>query len=93
MKRPLVVGLVFAFGWEQIAMLMPGYLRRFTAVYYLQGLVPHAIPSDGIVSLLAAVFSETPSATTCLLSLFVTLVASLALAMRAVGRREYVLSQ
>ena len=93
MKRPLLVGLIFAFGWEQIAMVMPGYLRRFTAVYYLQGLVPHAIPSDGIVSLLAAVFSEAPSAAVCLFWLFVALVSSLALAMRAVERREYVLSQ
>ncbi len=93
MKRPLLVGLIFAFGWEQIAMVMPGYLRRFTAVYYLQGLVPHAIPSDGIASLLAAVFSEAPSAAVCLFWLFVALVSSLALAMRAVERREYVLSQ
>jgi ABC-2 type transport system permease protein len=51
LQRPLIAGLVFAFGWEQIAMLMPGYIRRVTAVYYLQGLVPHAIPNDGIVSL------------------------------------------
>jgi ABC-2 type transport system permease protein len=93
MKRPLLVGLIFAFGWEQIAMVMPGYLRRFTAVYYLQGLVPHAIPSDDIESLLAAVFSEAPSAAVCLFWLFVALVSSLALAMRAVERREYVLSQ
>src|SRR5687767_8601855 len=35
MKRPLVVGLVFAFGWEQFAMLMPGYVRRFTLMYYI----------------------------------------------------------
>ena len=24
LKRPLLVGLVFAFGWEQIVLLMPG---------------------------------------------------------------------
>src|SRR5687767_15478680 len=30
LKRPLVIGLIFAFGWEQMAMLMPGYLKRFT---------------------------------------------------------------
>jgi ABC-2 type transport system permease protein len=93
MRRPLVAGLVFAFGWEQIAMLMPGYVRRFTAVYYLQGLVPHAIPSEGIGSLLAAVFDDSPSAATCILWLTVTLVVSLALAARTVERREYVLSQ
>ena len=93
MKRPLVAGLVFAFGWEQIALVMPGYLRRLTVVYYLQGLVPHAIPSDGIVSLLASVFQDTPSVTTCMFWLLSALVVSLALAKRAVERREYVLGQ
>ena len=92
-KRPLVMGLVFAFGFEQVAMLMPGYVRRFTIVYYLQGLVPHAIPSEGITSLLASVFSEVPSAGTCLFWLTFILVGTLALAARAVERREYVLSQ
>ena len=93
LKRPLIAGLVFAFGWEQIAMLMPGYLRRLTAVYYLQGLVPHAIPSDGIVSLLAYTFSDTPGAAVCLISLGSALIVSLVLAARTIGRREYVLSQ
>jgi ABC-2 type transport system permease protein len=93
LRRPLLVGLIFAFGWEQIAMLMPGYVRRFTIVYYLQGLVPHAIPSDGIVSLLTSVFSDSPSVGVCLAALTGILVVSLVLAARAVGRREYVLGQ
>jgi ABC-type transport system involved in multi-copper enzyme maturation permease subunit len=36
LKRPLVIGLVFAFGWEQLALVIPGYLRRFTLAYHLQ---------------------------------------------------------
>jgi ABC-2 type transport system permease protein len=93
LKRPLVVGLVFAFGWEQLAMLMPGYMRRFTLAYYLQGLVPHAMPSDGVASLIQAVFSESPTAVTCLFWLAVAVVVSLALGQRAIERREYVLEQ
>jgi ABC-2 type transport system permease protein len=94
MKRPLVVGLVFAFGWEQLAMLMPGYLRRFTLAYYLQALVPHAMPVDtGVSSLLQSVFSETPTAATSILVLLLVTVLCLVLAARAVERREYVLEQ
>jgi len=95
MKRPLVVGLVFAFGWEQLAMLMPGYLRRFTIAYYLQALVPHAMPADtaGVASLLQSVFSETPTALTSVLVLTAVTVGALILAIRAVERREYVLEQ
>jgi hypothetical protein len=62
-------------------------------VYYLQGLVPHAIPSEGIGALLSAVFDDGPSAVTCVFWLGVMLVVSLILAARAVERREYVLSQ
>jgi ABC-type Na+ efflux pump permease subunit len=93
LKRPLVAGLVFAFGWEQAALLMPGYLRRFTLAYYLQALVPHTIPSEGVVSLLQSVFSETPSPATSLFWLAVILAVSLVLAVRTVERREYVLEQ
>src|SRR5688500_3056787 len=39
LKRPLVIGLVFALGWEQVALFMPGYLKRFTIAYYVQALV------------------------------------------------------
>lgn len=36
LRRPLVIGLVFAFGWEQVALIVPGYLRRFTLAYHLE---------------------------------------------------------
>jgi hypothetical protein len=93
MKRPLVVGLVYAFAWEQAALLMPGYLRRFTVAYYLQSLVPHAMPSDGVVALLQAVFTEIPGPVTCLVALAGVSLVALVVACRAVERREYVLDQ
>src|SRR4029079_11155956 len=51
MKRPLLLGLAFVFGWETATMAVPGYLKRFTVAYYLQGLVPHAMPNDSAISL------------------------------------------
>ena len=60
-KRPLVIGLVFTFGWEPTVMVLPGYLKQFTVAYYLQALVPHAMPSEGMTSLLQGFFRETPS--------------------------------
>jgi ABC-2 type transport system permease protein len=35
-KRPLVGGLLFVFGWEQIAGVLPGYVGRLTIAHYLQ---------------------------------------------------------
>lgn len=92
-KRPLVVGLIFIFGWEQSALIFPGYLKRFTVAYYLQGLVPHAMPSDGVLSLLQGAFRESPSFIHCLVGLAVILVSFISLAAWVVERREYVLEQ
>jgi ABC-2 type transport system permease protein len=93
LKRPLVIGLIFAFGWEQMAMLMPGYLKRFTLAHYVQALVPHAMPAEGPASLLQAVFRDVPTAATALFWLFFACAVSLYLAARAIERREYVLEQ
>ncbi len=92
-KRPLVLGLVFTFGWEPTVMVLPGYLKQFTIAYYLQALVPHAMPTDGITSLLQGVFRETPPMAVSLAWLGAYAAVFLWLATRAVERREYVLEQ
>lgn len=93
LKRPLVVGLVFAFGWEQVAMALPGYLRQFTVAHWLQALVPHALPSDNALSVLQSFFRQAPGAATSVAWLAAILAVFLWLAMRLVARREYVLEQ
>jgi ABC-2 type transport system permease protein len=92
-KYPLVTGLVFAFGWEQIALMLPGYLRRLTLAYYLQSLVPHAMPQDGLGTALQALFRDVPSPLMSLAWLLGCTVVFLALAGRVVERKEYVLEQ
>ena len=92
-KRPLLIGLVFIFGWEQAALAFPGYLKYYTVAYYLQALVPHAMPNDGALSLFQSMFRETPSLASSLLGLFVVWALFLGLAAWVVERREYVLEQ
>jgi ABC-2 type transport system permease protein len=92
-KRPLVIGLVFAFGWEQVTLALPGYLKQFTVAYYLQALVPHAMPSDGVTSILQGMFRDNPPIYVCLFWLFAYLGVFLYLATRVVERKEYVLEQ
>ena len=92
-KRPLLVGLAFVFGWEQAALLFPGYLKQFTVMFYLQALVPHAMPSDGMVSMLQGLFRETPSLPVSLFWLAVIWAVFLAWGSRIVAQKEYVLEQ
>jgi hypothetical protein len=93
LKRPLVLGLVFAFGWEPAVLLFPGYLKRLTVAYYLQALVPHAVPQDSPVSILMQVFRDVPVVSTSLTYLAVIVVVALWSSAHAVERREYVLDQ
>ena len=93
LKRPLVVGLVFAFGWEPAVLLFPGYLKRLTVAYYMQALVTHEMPQDSAVSVLLQVFHDVPSVTTSLVCLAGIVAVTLWLAGRAVEQREYVLEQ
>ena len=92
-RRPLLIGLVFIFGWEQAALAFPGYLKRFTVAYYLQGLVPHAMPQDSILSLVQSIVRESPTLGSSILWLAVIWTVALYLAAYWVERREYVLDQ
>jgi ABC-type Na+ efflux pump permease subunit len=92
-KRPLLVGLLFALGWEPAVLLVPGYLKRLTVGYYLQALVHHEMPADTPASALLRLFREVPTLSASLLGLVVIVVAGLWLAARTIERREYVLEQ
>jgi ABC-type transport system involved in multi-copper enzyme maturation permease subunit len=92
-KRPLLVGLIFIFGWEQVALAFPGYLKKFTVAYYLQALVPHAMPNDNVISLIQGIFRENPSLPEALFWLFAISGLFLWLAAVSVERKEYVLEQ
>src|SRR3954468_2931271 len=93
LKRPLVVGLVYAFGWEPAVLMFPGYLKRLTVAYYLQALVTHEMPQDSAVSMVLQLFHEVPTLLTSLVCLAAIIAVTLWSAGRAVEQREYVLEQ
>jgi ABC-2 type transport system permease protein len=93
LKRPLLIGLAFIFGWEPTMMALPGYLKRFTVAYYLQGLVPQAMPSDSAISLVQSIFREIPPVAEALAWMVAMATGFLWLAARIVRNREYVLEQ
>ncbi len=92
-KRPVLAGLLYVFGWEVLALSLPGYLKRFTVAFYLKGLVPGGVPQQDVVSMLESYFRESVPAIEAIAVLAAIMAVSLALAARAVERREYVLEQ
>jgi hypothetical protein len=93
LKRPLLIGLIYVLGWEPLVMAIPGYLKRLSVAYYLQGLVPQAMPSNSPLSLIQELFREFPGLTQSLVWLGVIIALCLWFASRAVTNREYVLEQ
>ena len=61
--------------------------------YYLQGLVPHAMPSDSVLSLVQGIFRESPTLLGSVLGLGLIWAVFLAWGAWTVGRKEYVLEQ
>jgi hypothetical protein len=40
LKRSILVGLVFSFGWENVIQYFPGSTQKFTIAHYIKSLLP-----------------------------------------------------
>jgi ABC-2 type transport system permease protein len=88
LKRPVIPGLMFLYGWELLANL-PGYLPRLTITAWLRSLVTHRPAQEG----LAGLFQQVLPAEQAVPVLIAVAVVSLILAVRIFSSREYVLDQ
>lgn len=41
LKRAIILGLIFGFGWESVIQFFPGSTQRFSIVHYLKSLLPY----------------------------------------------------
>lgn len=83
LRRPLLIGLFFIFGWQAVATFVPGAARYLTVAHYLQSLMPHAVEGG-----LAALFSERSSVAVSILALTAITAGTHFLALRAFSTKE-----
>ena len=88
LRRPVIPGLLFLFGWELIANL-PGYLPRFTLTAWLRSLIHHRPAQEGLAELFGQVLPTGLS----LVVLLVSTAVFLAAAAWVFSQKEYVLDQ
>ncbi len=88
LKRPVIPGLMFLYGWELLANL-PGYLPRVTLTAWLRSLLTHRPAQEG----LAGLFEQVLPAAQAVPVLVVATVVFLFAAARVFAHREYVLEQ
>ena len=86
LKRPVIPGLVFLYGWELLANL-PGYLPRLTLAAWLRSLIGHRPAQEGLAGLFQQVLPPLQAVPVLLVATLVLLYA----AARIFSAREYVL--
>jgi ABC-type transport system involved in multi-copper enzyme maturation permease subunit len=86
LRRPLLAGLFFIFGWQALATFVPGRARYLTVAHYLSSLMAHPSPGGG--GLLASLFGSHSSATASVLALVTIGALTHGLALKAFARRE-----
>jgi len=88
MKKSILVGLFFVFGWESVVQYFPGVTQKFTIVHWIKSLLP--VPPDRNSFL---VFQLQPSPPLqSVLTLLVVGALFLWLAVFIFERKEYILS-
>ena len=87
LKRPVLSGLLFAFGWEKMVLVVPGIIRRFSVVHYLLSVFPKDPSTQKAIEELSRGTSSGPIlSTVVLLSICAVF---LGLSVLVLYRREY----
>ncbi|MGB6864896.1 MAG: ABC transporter permease [Candidatus Aminicenantaceae bacterium] len=89
LKRSIMFGLIFSFGWENVIQYFPGSTQRFAIVHYLKSLLPTVQASEGFAFLLFRL-EPTPPALAVLILFLITAV-FLTLACVIFSWQEYIL--
>ena len=90
LKKPILFGLVFSFGWENIIQYFPGSTQRFTIAHYLKSLLPQS--GGGRFSFLLVRLEASPPLIAILILLLITAV-FLGLAVLLFSYKEYILEE
>jgi ABC-2 type transport system permease protein len=91
LKRAILVGLMFGFGWENIIQYFPGSTQKFSLVHYMKSLMPRR-PSGGPLSMLLFRLEPTEPAV-AVITLVVIAAAFLALACWLFRTKEYLFEE
>jgi len=91
LKRAILVGLLFGFGWENVIQYFPGSTQKFSLVHYMKSLMPRR-PSGGPLSMLLFRLEPTEPAV-AVLTLVLIAAAFLALACWLFRTKEYLFEE
>lgn len=88
LRRPLLLAIIYALGWEATVSNLPGGIPRLTIMYYLKSLLGLGPQAKGVMSLLLPPLAAAGPATAVAVLLVVSVVVYIAVVLVA-GSREY----
>jgi ABC-type transport system involved in multi-copper enzyme maturation permease subunit len=88
LRRSIMFGLIFSFGWENVIQYFPGSTQRFAIVHYLKSLLP-VPPAEGFAFLLFRLEPTPPGL--AVLMLFLITAGFLGFACLVFHWKEYIL--
>jgi ABC-2 type transport system permease protein len=92
MKKSILFGLFFSFGWESVVQYFPGATQRFTLMHYLKSLLPVGTTSGGKFDFL--IFRLEPSPPAAAVAVLAALTAAfLAAAAVVFSKKEYLFEE
>jgi len=93
LKKSVLFGLFFSFGWENVVQYFPGSTQKFTFMHYLKSLLPAASTgSPGKLSFLMIGQQPSPPGA-AIAALLVLLAVFLAAACFIFVRKEYIFEE
>jgi ABC-2 type transport system permease protein len=92
LRRAIIIGLLFGFGWENVIQYFPGSTQKFSLVHYLKSLLPRQPAGGGRFSLLLFRLEPSPPAT-AILTLVLVAVAFVGLACWMFRTKEYLFEE
>ncbi len=94
-RKPMIVGVIFAFGWEGLLGNIPGQTRLLSIVYYIRIMIGRAT-NEGTRFMQGMHVDDgvgVPSATASAIVLIGIFLAGVAIAIWSFGRKQYALSR
>jgi len=88
MRKSILIGLFFVFGWESIVQYFPGTTQKFTIIHFVKSLLPYAPQKSGFL-----IFQLEPSPvfSSVLVLMLFSLITLIAAAI-VFQKKEYILS-